>query len=212
MYFLSLVTIASLLTLATAIEAQDPIFHASQITANRFKHNCKYTLDLDVKANADALYDKMIEKKVKRVWVSNKTQAVIRKDGKLHIKYNGDFEQLLRYICGSKPYHIEEDEYKDKSKEPSSKKLVSTKSIKAEDAETVKKDTEEETLEHGEISKEEKKKKSKKSTEIEGTENVEGDTKEKTDEEIVENEEKEKSNKSAKKEIATSKKSSSKKQ
>ena len=191
MNFLGLASIA-FLNFAAADIVQDSIYHASKISAHEFKDLCEHTLDLDVKSNADALYHKMIEKKVKRVWVCENTQAIIRENGNLYTKkkYSKGLNRELPYVCGSKPYER-------KTKKSISKKLVSTKSEKTEDTEIFEEESEGENVESEEKSNEEKslnkstnqgKKTSKDSTKIVKEDNEE----ENTEETVVHEEEKEK--------------------
>lgn len=188
MNFLGLASIA-FLNFAAADIVQDSIYHASKISAHEFSDLCEHTLDLDVTSNADALYDKMIEKKVKRVWVCENTQAIIRENGNLYTKkkYSKGLNRELPYVCGSKPYEK-------KTKKSISKKLVSTKSEKTEDTEIFEEESEGENVESEEKSNEEKslnkstnqgKKTSKSSAKI-----VKEDNEEEINEESVEHEEK----------------------
>ena len=135
--FLLVISLSAISVLAKIIKVQDPFFHATAIRADKMKCKCRHYLDLNVKENARALYAKMVDKEVHKVWVS-KNKLVVREGRHIYVerKRGKSLKKTHPYICGSKAYKailITERE----GKEPTRKhKKGSQKFATSEKAET----------------------------------------------------------------------------
>lgn len=91
---------------AFAVKVQTPVFHGTLIRGGKHPKKCEYKLNLHVKENLQALVEKMSDKQVKRVWVSENKVAVLHKNGSLDVEKalnRKALRQRLSYICGTKP-------------------------------------------------------------------------------------------------------------
>jgi hypothetical protein len=106
--FFLLVILISFSALANVVKIQEPIFHVTKISAKNLECNCKFFFDPLNKENAKALFLKMKNKRVFRVWVS-KRELVIREGKHLYLKrkYNKELKRPLPYICGSSTFKID---------------------------------------------------------------------------------------------------------
>jgi hypothetical protein len=106
--FLLFVTLLSFSAFAKVVKIQEPIFHVTEISAKSLDCKCKFLFDSRVKENAKALFLKMKDKGVFRVWVSGK-ELVIRKGKHLYLKrkYNKELKEPLPYICGSNTFKVD---------------------------------------------------------------------------------------------------------
>ena len=83
-----LITLLTISTLAKVIIVQDPFFHDTKIKARRMK--CDYYLDLRVLENANALYFKMKDVGLHKVWVSKR--KLVKREGRRYLLESTEME------------------------------------------------------------------------------------------------------------------------
>jgi hypothetical protein len=128
--FLLVVSLIAISALAKIVKVQDPIFHATKIKPVKVKCMCKRShrklLNVDRKETASALYYKMLDKKVRKVLISE-DEVVVRKGKHLKV-YNlkeKDSGHKLPYVCGSKTYEAIIFKEKKQAEEKPPKKAAS---------------------------------------------------------------------------------------